>query len=110
MHQSLPKVFEPRPGEIRDQPVRVTQRPVPPVLILIRKSPVVAPLPEDTTSRARATSHARALFVLHEYARLQAAWDAENAVEPMPVRRPSAATIIGGGLLVALVLILIWGL
>ena len=32
----------------------------------------------------------------------QAMWDAENAIAPMPVDHPSAAGIIGGGLLVLL--------
>lgn len=41
---------------------------------------------------------------------MQAEWDAENAISPMPTARPSWAGLIGGALLIVLGFIIIGGL
>lgn len=46
-------------------------------------------------------------MTLHD---LQTAWDAENAISPMPTARPSWAGLIGGALLIVLFFTIIGGL
>lgn len=43
------------------------------------------------------------LPIIQDFRALQAEWDAEAAIAPMPIARPCAAGFIGGGLLLALI-------
>ena len=47
---------------------------------------------------------------MHPLHAMQAEWDAENAISPMPTARPSWAGLIGGALLIVLFFTIIGGL